>query len=130
MNNQVILNIGKENNPFGAFSDAEFRRVMELAGIHFSLWDAIVETHLGEWDGKPEETFVVSFISDCSPDTIGFNLNVRRFMSSLIAYTTQDAISFAYQVGLSWEGHLIYRHDWYGDVDAFDLQYFKFPSQE
>lgn len=31
MSNRVIFNIGKENNPFGAFSDAEFSRVMESA---------------------------------------------------------------------------------------------------
>lgn len=130
MNNRVIFNIGKENNPFGAFSDAEFRRVMELAGSIFGLSDAKVETHLGEWDGKPEETFVLTFISSTSPKTISFNLNVFRFMSSLIAYTTQDAISFAYQVDATWEGHLVYVDGWDGERYSFDLQYFKFPSQE
>lgn len=130
MSNRVIFNIGKENNPFGAFSDAEFRRVMESAGIPFSLSDAKVETHVGEWDGKPEETFVVSFISYFCPNTISFNLNVRRFMSSLIAYTTQDAISLAYKVDETWEGHLVYMDGWDGERHSFDLQYFKFPSQE
>ena len=130
MNNRVIFNIGKENNPFGAFSNAEFRRVMELAGSIFGLSDAKVETHLGEWDGKPEETFVLTFISSTSPKTISFNLNVFRFMSSLIAYTTQDAISFAYQVDATWEGHLVYVDCWDGERYSFDLQYFKFPSQE
>lgn len=130
MNNRVIFNIGKENNPFGAFSDAEFSRVMESAGSIFGLSDAKVETHIGEWDGKPEETFVLTFISSTSPKTIAFNLNVLRFMSSLIAYTTQDAISFAYQVGSAWEGHLVYVDGWDGERYSFDLQYFKFPSQE
>lgn len=130
MNNRVIFNIGKENNPFGAFSNDQFRRVMELAGTNFGLWAAKVETHLGEWDGKPEETFVLTFISSASPKTIAFNLNVLRFMSSLIAYTTQDAISFAYQVGSEWEGHLVYVDGWDGERHSFDLQYFKFPSQE
>lgn len=130
MSNRVIFNIGKENNPFGAFSNDQFRRVMELAGITFSLSDAKVETHVGEWEGNSEETFVVTFVSRSSPETISFNLNVSRFMSSLIAYTTQDAISFAYQVGSEWEGHLVYVDGWDGERHSFDLQYFKFPSQE
>ena len=129
MSNRVIFNIGKENNPFGAFSDAVFSRVMQLAGWTFDLFDAKVETHVGEWDGKPEETFVLTFISSTSPKTIAFNLNVIRFMSSLIAYTTQDAISFAYQVDETWEGHLVYVDGWDGERHSFDLQCFKFPSQ-
>lgn len=130
MSNRVIFNIGKENNPFGAFSDAEFSKVMESAGRPFGLSDAKVETHVGEWDGKPEETFVLTFISSTSPKTIAFNLNAIRFISSLIAYTTQDAISFAYQIESAWEGHLVYRYGWDGERYSFNLQYFKFPSQE
>jgi hypothetical protein len=129
MSNLVILNIGKENNPFGAFSDAEFRRVMELAGRTFDLFDAKVETNVGEWDGNSEETFVVTFISSSAPDSISFYLKVSRFISSLIAYTTQDAISFAHQVCATWKGYLTYRHDWDGEKHPFDLEYFKFPSQ-
>jgi hypothetical protein len=86
---RMYLNIGKANNPFGQFTDEQFADLLySLPDIHSKPH---VETHVGEWEGQREETFVVDLIhydDDASSRTESY----YKFISTLLSFTTQDAI--------------------------------------
>jgi len=86
---RMYLNIGKANNPFGQFTDEQFADLLySLPDIHSKPH---VETHVGEWEGQREETFVVDLVhydDDAASRTEPF----YKFIRALLSFTTQDAI--------------------------------------
>ena len=86
---RMYLNIGKDNNPFGQFTDEQFADLLySLPDIHSTPH---VETHVGEWEGQREETFVVDLVyydDESASSTMPFH----KFISTLLSFTTQDAI--------------------------------------
>ena len=113
----IELNIGMENNPYANVGGLYiFLRLIE-AVTQSPRYTFEVQAHdmvVGEWEGKPELTFVVVLKTDMSESEF------EGYLSSLCMSFNQDAIAGTF----SGKGYLVYDALYHGKKDDFNYAYF------
>lgn len=109
--NQIELNIGLENNPWPDLNSVKYFCEMMFDRIHS------VNRHVGEWDGKKEDTAIILVLASTTHEKDEILENIRK----LCVIFKQDAIATLLNNS---QGYLVYHPLFKEEKLEFNRKYF------
>jgi hypothetical protein len=114
----IELNIGMENNPYANVGGLYiFQRMIEsiTSSPRYTFEVQAYDMVVGEWEGKPELTFVVVLKTDMDESEF------EGYLQGLCMSFSQDAIAGTF----SGAGYLVYDALYDGEKDDFSFAHFE-----